>query len=87
MYKNHNYLFHNVGVIALHNINTTGQPRYVKLANLEYMAYIEVIIHSQAFPLYCFVFQTCLCRTWLSRNIGYIEVVFHSRNLIFIIIN
>ena len=63
----------------------TGQPRYVKLAYLEYTAYVEVIIHSRAFPLYCFVFQTCLCRTWLSRNLGYIEVVFHSRKLVFCI--
>ena len=63
--------------------NGTGQPRYVKLAYLEYTAYVEVIIHSQAFPLYCFVFQTCLCRTWLSRNLGYIELVFHSRKLFF----
>ena len=61
----------------------TGQPRYVKLAYLEYTAYVEVIIHSGAFPLYCFVFQTCLCRTWLSRNLGYIEVAFHSRKLVF----
>ena len=61
----------------------TGQPRYVKLAYLEYTAYVEVIIHSRAFPLYCFVFQNCLCRTWLSRNLGYIEVVFHSWKLIF----
>ena len=28
----------------------TGQPRYVKLAYLEYTAYGEVIIHSRAFP-------------------------------------
>ena len=28
----------------------TGQPRYVKLAYLEYTAYVEVIIHSRAFP-------------------------------------
>ena len=61
----------------------TGQPRYVKLAYLEYTIYNEVIIHSQAFTLYCFVFQTCLCWTWLSRNLGYIEVVFHSRKLVF----
>ena len=44
----------------------TGQHCYVKLAYLEYTAYVEVIIHSRLFPLYCFVFQTCLCRTWLS---------------------
>ena len=62
---------------------STGQPRYVKLAYLEYTAYVKVIIHFRAFPLYCFVFQTCLCRTWLSRNLGYIEVVFHSQNLVF----
>ena len=61
----------------------TGQPRYVKLAYLEYMAYVEVIIHSRAFPLYCFVFQTCFCRTWLSRNLGYIDVFFHSRKIIY----
>ena len=61
----------------------TGQPRYVKLAYLEYMAYVEVIIHSRAVPLYCLVFKTCLCRTQLSRNLGYIEVVFHSRKIIF----
>ena len=40
-------------------------------------------IHSRAFPLYRFVFQTCLCRTWLSRNLIYIKVVFHSRKLVF----
>ena len=61
----------------------TGQPRYVKLAYLEYTAYVEVIIHSRSFPICCFVFHTCLCRTWLSRNLGYIEVVFHSRKLVF----
>ena len=60
------------------NLNT-GQPRYVKLAYLEYTAYAEVIIHSRSFPLYCFAFQTCLYRTWLSRNLGYSEVLFHSR--------
>ena len=65
------------------NVAYACQPRYVKLADLEYTAYVEVIIHSQAFPLYCFVFQTCLCRSWLSRNLGYIEVVFHSRKLVF----
>ena len=63
--------------------SNTGQPRYVKLAYLEDTAYVEVIIHSRAFPLYCFVFQTCLCRTWLSRNLDYIEVVFHSRKSVF----
>ena len=61
----------------------TGQPRYVNLAYLEYTAYVEVIIHSQALPLCCFVFQTCLCRTWLSQNLGYMEVVFHFRKLVF----
>ena len=60
----------------------TGQPRYVKLAYLKYTAYVEVIIHSRAFPLYCFVFQTCLCQTWLSRNLGYIEVVFHTQKIV-----
>ena len=68
---------------GLPSILYTGQPRYVKLAYLEYTAYVEVIIHSRAFPLYCFVFQTCLCRTRLSRNLGYVEVVFHSRKLVF----
>ena len=62
----------------------TGQPRYVKLAYLKInTAYVEVIIHSGAFPLYCFVFQACLCQTWLSRNLGYIEAVFHSQKLVF----
>ena len=64
-------------------MTNTGQLRYVKLAYLEYTVYVKVIIHSRAFPLYCFVFQTCLCRTWLSRNLGYIEVFFHSRKLVF----
>ena len=64
-------------------IFSAGQPCYVKLAYLEYTAYVEVIIPSRAFPLYCFVFQTCLCRTLLSRNLGCIEVVFHSRKLVF----
>ena len=61
----------------------TGQPRYVKFAYLKYRAYVEVIIHSRAFSLYCSVFQTYLCRTRLSRNLGYIEVFFHSRKLVF----
>ena len=30
--------------------SNTGQPRYVKLAYLEYTAYVEVIIHTQIFP-------------------------------------
>ena len=64
-------------------IVNTGQPRYVKPAYLKYTAYVKVIIHSRVFPLYCFVFQTCLCQTRLSRNLGYIEVVFHSRKLVF----
>ena len=65
------------------NGHDTGQPRYVKLAYLENTAYVKVIIHSRAFPLYCFVFQTCLCRTWLLRNLGYIRVIFfHSRKLV-----
>ena len=50
------------GLTILNENITTGQPRYVKLAYLEYMAYVEVIVLSRAFPLYCFVFQTCLCR-------------------------
>ena len=45
---------------------TTGQPRYVKLAYLEYTAYVEVIIHSLIFPLYCIVIRPCLCQTRLS---------------------
>ena len=45
--------------------------------------HVEVTIHSQEFPLYCFVFQTFLRRTWLSQNLGYTEVVFHSRNLFY----
>ena len=45
---------------------TTGQPRYVKLAYLEYTAYVEVIIHSRIFPLYCTVIRPCLCQTRLS---------------------
>ena len=61
----------------------TCQPHYVKLSYLEYMAYVEVIIHSGAFSLYCFVFQTCLCRTRLSRNLGSIAVVFHSWKIVF----
>ena len=27
-------------------LGNTGQPRYVKIAYLEYMAYVEVISHS-----------------------------------------
>ena len=45
------------------------QSRYVKLADFEYTAYVEVIIYSWAFLLYCFVFQACLCQTWISRNL------------------
>ena len=44
----------------------TGQPRYVKLAYLEYTGYVEVIIHSRIIPLYCIVFRPCLCQTRLS---------------------
>ena len=44
----------------------TGQPRYVKLAYLEYTAYVEVITHSQIVPLYCIVIRPCLCQTRLS---------------------
>ena len=44
----------------------TGQPCYVKLAYLEYTAYVEVIIHARFFPLYCIVIRPCLCQTWLS---------------------
>ena len=47
-------------------LKSTGQPRYVKLAYLEYTAYVEVIIHSQIFPLYCIVIRPCLCQTRLS---------------------
>ena len=43
-----------------------GQPRYVKLAYLEYTGYVEVIVHSRIFPLYCIVFRPCLCQTRLS---------------------
>ena len=46
--------------------SNTGQPRYVKLAYLEYTAYVEVIIHSRIFPLYCIVIRPCLCQTRLS---------------------
>ena len=55
--------------INMFNINTkndTGQPCYVKLAYLEYTAYVEVIIHSRIFPLYCTVIRPCLCQTRLS---------------------
>ena len=69
--------------IQLICLRDTGQPRNVKLAYLKYTAYVEVIIHSRAFPLYCSVFQTCLCPTWLSQILGYIEVVFHSQKLVF----
>ena len=44
----------------------TGQPRYVKLAYLEYTAYVEVIIHSRIFPLYWIVIRLRLCQTRLS---------------------
>ena len=44
---------------------TTGQPRYV-----EYMAYVEVIIHSRAFPLYCFVFSYPLVKICLGCSKG-----------------
>ena len=61
----------------------TGQPRYVKLAYLEYTGYVEVIVHSRIFPLYCIVFRPCLCQTRLSWKLGYIEAIFHSRKLVF----
>ena len=44
------------GITILNENITTGQPHYVKLAYLEYMAYVEVIVLSRAFPLYCFVY-------------------------------
>ena len=56
----------------------TGQPCYVKLAYLKYTAYVEVIIHSRIFPLYCIVIRPCLCQTQLSRKLGYFEAIFHS---------
>ena len=43
-----------------------NQSLYVQIVYLEYMAYVEAIIHSQTFPLYCIVFQTCLCQTWFN---------------------
>ena len=63
--------------------DTTGQPRYVKLAYLEYTAYVEVIIHSRIFPLYCIVIRPCLCQTRLSWKLGYFEAIFHSLKPIF----
>ena len=61
----------------------TGQPRYLKLAYLEYTGYVEVIVHSRIFPLYCIVFRPCLCQTRLSWKLGYIEAIFHSRKSVF----
>ena len=61
------------------SFGNTGQPRYVKLAYLEYMGYVEVIVHSRIFPLYCIVFRPCLCQTRLSWKLGYIEAIFHSQ--------
>ena len=62
---------------------STGQPRYVKLAYLEYTAYVEVIIHSRIFPLYCTVIRPCLCQTRLSWKLGYFEAIFYSIKPIF----
>ena len=46
--------------------SSTCQPCYVKLAYLEYTAYVEVIIHFRIFPLYYIVIRPCLCQTRLS---------------------
>ena len=62
---------------------STGQPRYVKLAYLEYTGFVELIVHSRIFPLYCIVFRPCLCQTRLSWKLGYIKVIFHSRKWVF----
>ena len=35
----------------------SGQPLYVKLAYLKYTAYVEVIIHSRAFPYIALYFK------------------------------
>ena len=69
--------------LRLYCLTYTGQPPYVKLAYLEYMGYVEVIVHSRIFPLYCIVFRPCLCQTRLSWKLGYIEAIFHSRNSCF----
>ena len=55
-----------MNILKIEFIAYTGQPRYVKLAYLEYTAYVEVIIHSRIFPLYCIVIRPCLCQTRLS---------------------
>ena len=44
----------------LMQVKNTGQSHYIEPAHLEYM---EVIIHSQSFSLYCIVFRNCLCGT------------------------
>ena len=69
--------------VALNLKTNTGQPRYVKLAYLEYTAYVEVIIHSRIFPLYCIVIPPCLCQTRLSWKLGYFEAIFLSLKSIF----
>ena len=46
-------------------IEITGQPRYVKLAYLEYTAYVEVIIHSRAFPHILLCISNLFMSNWV----------------------
>ena len=67
----HDMIWSNAFIVCFYlqisdEITCTGQPRYVKLAYLEYTAYVEVIIHSRFFPLYSIVIRPCLCQTRLS---------------------
>ena len=54
-------------VLLTESMASTGQPRYVKLAYLEYMSYVEVIIHSGAFPYSALYFKPV-----------YVELCYHE---------
>ena len=46
----------------------TGQPRYVKLAYLEYTAYVEVVIHSRIFPYIALLFDLAYVKLGYYEN-------------------
>ena len=50
------------------DITITGQPRYVKLAYLEYMGYVEVIVHSRIFPYIALYFDLAYVKLGYHEN-------------------
>ena len=61
-----------------HTLKMMGKNFRHKPCRQFYMAYVEVIIFSQTFPLYCIVFRSCLFRTRFSQKLGYLEEVFRT---------